>query len=673
MIAYLNGRLSIGTRLALIAACFALPIALLIILFVAQVWKDIAFAQKERAGGVYLNQIWPAFVATANGGPATALPDHAAQDVAFGAGDVAQAFEGARGSARLDAGVVLIGAVADGSNLTLDPDLDSFYAMDAATVELPKLAAAVFAVARADNAQDQAVALSQMSVFGDAAEGAMGSAIRNDASGRARAALSVRAAALAAQIKTYRDQILASPLGTPSGSARAAKAELLRQIDEIWRSDRDQLDQMLNDRIGGLMRQLATNLTLVAVALAMAGLLIAITARGLTSRLKALLLAMDRLVAKDATVDVPYLTDRNETGRIAATLEAFRRGLLESEQLMAHSLAQETLSLDERKTAEADRTAAADAHSGVVQALGLGLSRLASGELTFRLSQAFPPQYEALRADFNAAMRQLQETMTVIVGRVAGMSDGAGEIAQASNDLSQRTENQAAALEQTAAALDEITATARRAAQDINRANAVVTRARDGANRDGAVVEKAIGAMSAIAESSQKITQIIGVIDEIAFQTNLLALNAGVEAARAGEAGRGFAVVAQEVRALAQRSADAAKEIKALIDASSRQVGEGVGLVGETGAALERIVVEVGEISTLMAEMTQSANEQSSGLSQVNAAINQMDQITQQNAAMVEQSSAACHALTEDASQLAQMVRRFDIGSTGAGGQVRAA
>ena len=295
----------------------------------------------------------------------------------------------------------------------------------------------------------------------------------------------------------------------------------------------------------------------------------------------------------------------------------------------------------------------------VVAALADGLARLAHGDLTARVEQDVAPEYEALKHDFNVAMSQLQNTMGVVVGATSSMRSGADEISRAADDLSHRTERQAASLEETAAALDEITETVRRTAEGATHARGVVETARVNAAQSAEVVRKATAAMGEIEGSSRQIEQIIGVIDEIAFQTNLLALNAGVEAARAGDAGRGFAVVASEVRALAQRSAQAAKEIKALIHASGEQVGHGVSLVAETGKALQVIVSQVAEINGIVSEIASSAQEQATGLHQVNSAVNQMDQVTQQNAAMVEQSTAASHALANEAVELAKLIGQF--------------
>ena len=297
-----------------------------------------------------------------------------------------------------------------------------------------------------------------------------------------------------------------------------------------------------------------------------------------------------------------------------------------------------------------------------VEALGKGLAELAGNNLTHRMEEALDPAYEGLRADFNAAMGRLHELIGGIVANTHAIRSGTGEIAQATDDLSRRTEQQAASLEETAAALDEITATVRRTSEGARQARDVAARTKSDAERSGEVVRQAVAAMSEIEQSSRQVGQIIGVIDEIAFQTNLLALNAGVEAARAGDAGRGFAVVASEVRALAQRSAEAAKEIKGLISASAHQVGSGVKLVGETGDALSRIVAQVAEVSGVVGEIAASAGEQATGLAEVNTAVNQMDQVTQQNAAMVEQSTAASHALARETEELARLTGHFRLG-----------
>jgi len=306
-----------------------------------------------------------------------------------------------------------------------------------------------------------------------------------------------------------------------------------------------------------------------------------------------------------------------------------------------------------------------------VNEIGAALTALSTGDLEQRIDKAFIPELDKLRLDFNRALETLQGTMG-LVGRTAeAIRAGTDEIRSSSDDLSKRTEQQAASLEETAAALDEITATVKRSAENAKEASTAASGTRSDAEQSGAVMREAVEAMGEIEQSSVQITQIIGVIDEIAFQTNLLALNAGVEAARAGEAGRGFAVVAQEVRALAQRSAEAAKEIKTLIASSTAQVGRGVKLVGDTGQALTTIVEKVARIDSLISEIATSAQEQAVGLNEVNAAVNQMDQVTQQNAAMVEEATAAAHSLREETQTLADLIGKFQFGATHAASLVR--
>ena len=318
------------------------------------------------------------------------------------------------------------------------------------------------------------------------------------------------------------------------------------------------------------------------------------------------------------------------------------------------------------EAAEARRIEMEAAQHRVVEGLRVGLERLAEGDLTTRLEEAFGAEYEQLRADFNLAVERLFEAMRGVVENADLIRGEATEISSAADDLSSRTERQAATLEQTAAALDQLTSSVRSAAEGAAHANEIVESARSNAESSGKVVREAVQAMGEIEASSSQISKITGVIDDIAFQTNLLALNAGVEAARAGEAGRGFAVVASEVRALAQRSSEAAREINELISASGGQVKRGVELVGEAGEALAGIVRSVMEISQNVNEIAVSSREQSSGLNEINEAVNQLDQVTQQNAAMFEETTAASHALTREAETLTQTMARFRIGPASA-------
>lgn len=297
--------------------------------------------------------------------------------------------------------------------------------------------------------------------------------------------------------------------------------------------------------------------------------------------------------------------------------------------------------------------------SKVVAAVDEGLSSLAEGDLSARIAEPFAPSYETLRATFNNTMDRLSTLMQSVTASASSVSTGAAEIRAASDDLALRNEQQAASLEETATSMNQVTGIVKDTASSAAEVQHTIASAHAEANDGGAVVKRAIAAMDAIEQSSQEITQIINVIDGIAFQTNLLALNAGVEAARAGDAGKGFAVVANEVRALAQRSADAAKDIKSLITTSSEQVASGVTLVGETGALLEKIVTRVGEVSTLVGVIARTSEEQAVNLEQVNTAVGEMDRMTQQNAAMVEQSTAAARSLAEEATEMTRLVSRF--------------
>lgn len=314
-----------------------------------------------------------------------------------------------------------------------------------------------------------------------------------------------------------------------------------------------------------------------------------------------------------------------------------------------------------QERAAQDREEMQRVQNQVVVQLGIGLNALAEGDLHASIEEPFHPDYEQLRSDFNSTSSRLRGAMREVRANAESIRGEVADISNAAADLSSRTETQAATLEQTAAAIEELTASVQSAAEGATAANNVVRNARDNAEESGLVVTKAVSAMGEISASSTKISKIIGVIDDIAFQTNLLALNAGVEAARAGDAGRGFAVVASEVRALAQRSSEAAKEINGLISESSKHVSHGVDLVGKAGAALQEIVGFVTNISDHVSAIEVSAREQSSGLSEINTSMAQLDQVTQQNAAMFEETTAASQSLNNEADTLLALIKHFRI------------
>lgn len=346
--------------------------------------------------------------------------------------------------------------------------------------------------------------------------------------------------------------------------------------------------------------------------------------------------------------------------------------LAQSDAARGEAMASNRRAEESHNAAEAERRAREQAREeeaatirAVVDQLGQSLNALAAGDLTVTISQAFPGDLDRVRGDFNAAMARLQEAMGHIHDNASTIRNVSGEIRSAADDLSRRTEQQAASVEETAAAVEQVAASVKESASRAVEAGALVSRTRTSAEKSGDVVREAISAMQEIEASSRQISTIIGMIDEIAFQTNLLALNAGVEAARAGEAGKGFAVVAQEVRELAQRSANAAKDITALIETSAGQVKTGSDLVNRTGEALGTIVAEVQEVNANVTAIVEAVKEQSATLQEINQAVNVMDRATQQNAAMVEQSTAASHSLAQEANALGDLLSQFRLKAEG--------
>jgi methyl-accepting chemotaxis protein len=443
----------------------------------------------------------------------------------------------------------------------------------------------------------------------------------------------------------------------------------------------------------------STTAMIVAAASALAFILIGaaistiVARKGIVLPIRSLTQVMSRLAQGDlenASIDA---TRKDEIGEMARAVEVFRQNALAMRELKAQEAALHERSSDlQSSIAVVVASAVAGDFSGritkdysnedlnrfarsvnelvgsvdtAVAEVRRVIAALADADLTQTMNGQFQGAFAELQANVNATMVTLRATMNNVRGAASTINDNSAELSSAANDLSKRTEQQAAALEETAAALDEITATVRASSSRANEARDMVHETRQSAAKSGDIVRSAVDAMGRIEESSNKISQIISVIDEIAFQTNLLALNAGVEAARAGEAGRGFAVVAQEVRELAQRSANAAKEIKTLITASASEVDGGVSLVRSTGDALLEIENLVNRVNGHVESIATASREQSTALAEINSSVNQMDQMTQQNAAMVEETTAASSTLAQESFQLQTMLQNFKLDGPG--------
>ncbi|MBG0810700.1 HAMP domain-containing protein [Methylosinus sp. H3A] len=472
---------------------------------------------------------------------------------------------------------------------------------------------------------------------------------------------------------------------------------LLRGADEEIRAIADEMRaiyraaEVENQHVGEELRRqtestIWTMLAVGAIAIFLGGAAsVYISSRKIGAPITRLTGQMGDIAKGELSAAVEGVERGDEVGAMARALDTFKRNALELRAVEARAAEEQRRSDEAEARRKAEQAVIEKERETALQAIGEGLEKLASKNLAYRLADDMPATYRRLQSDFNSAMGQLESALGVVAAGAEAIQSGSSQISVAADDLARRTEQQAAGLEETAAALEEITTTVKKSADGAVHASHIVGSTKTEAEKSGAIVRRAVDAMGRIEKSSQEIGQIIGVIDEIAFQTNLLALNAGVEAARAGEAGKGFAVVASEVRALAQRSAEAAKEIKGLISTSTIEVEQGVDLVGATGKALATIVTQVAEIDKVVADIAAGAREQATGLAEINTAVNLMDQNTQKNAAMVEQTTAASHSLRKETEALTRSVMSFRLGdkpvhaprpalkrvSAGGGGAVR--
>ncbi|NBB51145.1 HAMP domain-containing protein [Rhizobium sp. CRIBSB] len=413
-----------------------------------------------------------------------------------------------------------------------------------------------------------------------------------------------------------------------------------------------------------ILKTVAVSVGILILALLAAYVVI----RNITKPLKAIHDALEAVADENVSISIPHTDMRNEVGLMAAATKSLQDKVRERHAMAARQEEQQRELDGERQQNVEMQASEARQQAHVVSTIGQSLEQLAHGDLTVRCAD-LGPKYAGLRDNFNDALARLEEAMARVNLKGNDIAVSKEEIRRASGELATRTERQAANLEETSAALDELTVAVRQTADGAREAANRVGTVSGEARQSDEIVTKAINAMSGIEQSSAEITKIIGVIDEIAFQTNLLALNAGVEAARAGESGKGFAVVAQEVRELAQRSAAAAKEIKDQIARSSSQVEQGVQLVGQAGEALKRISDQIASANDIVSKISHSAQEQDTTLRSISASMNQLDQATQQNAAMAEETTASAEVLANDTGDLLNLIRSFKTGQSGGGQQ----
>ncbi len=471
---------------------------------------------------------------------------------------------------------------------------------------------------------------------------------------------------------------------------RTNRTQFQAQIDAIVGADKALLEELRSslDSFRSTMMVLISSVTAVFI-LAGVGAGIYIGTTQLSRPIVSLTDAIKRVAKGDYETPVPFENRRDEIGDMAKAVDVFKNNGLQVQRMNAQESAmraksddlQSSISVVVEAAASGDfskriekqyddvnldrfaaniNTLLTSVNEGVSETRRV-IASLAAGDLDQSMQGEFRGVFAELQANVNSTFERLREVIANIRHNTDGIRGSAEDLSAATNDLSQRTERQAAALEQTSAALEQITVVVRNSTSRTQEVTRIVSAAKDDAAQSAQIVGDAVNAMGRIEQASNEISKIINVIDEIAFQTNLLALNAGVEAARAGEAGKGFAVVAQEVRELAQRSANAAKDIKTLINKSGEEVGGGVALVQKTGKALSAIESQILAINEHIHSIASSANEQSTGLQEVNVAVNQMDQVTQQNAAMVEETSASTHKLFQDAENLARLLEHFKV------------
>ena len=677
------GTIRIAHKLSFSALAFAIPIAFILWSLLSAQNVDIDFASAEVLGARYLGAIAPiqARLAVAavegSGVPREAAASLTALDISLSgldtraqSMDAVEAVRAASAPAAITAARAklrdLITRVGDRSNLILDNVLATYYLTDVVLNRLPdaldRLTDLELAQ-RSGGADVDSRAQFLLSLGGlvgdlDGMDGSLASAEQAAGGEHIKTTLGTEYQALRKGLTATVEDLKADRARVDSGHRQ------LMEVSRFSQSAATELTWLLEARVAQLhaAQRQVLGVTAALFVAATVGMLWTVR-RGVIRPLARMTGAMAGLADGHLDAEVPGRGRKDEIGEMAQAVEVFKQNALR-----ARALEHEQSHAREQRAAEdagirerAEHAASTEASTLVVGSIGAGLERLAERDLTYRVTTALPTDYEPLRGNLNSATETMHAAIGEIICSTQSIRISAGEVSQAADDLSRRTEQQAASLEEAAAALDQITATVKQTAGNATAARDAIVTATKNAEHAGAVVTDAVAAMGEIERSSQQIGQIIGVIDEIAFQTSLLALNAGVEAARAGDAGRGFAVVASEVRGLAQRSAEAAKEIKVLVSTSSKHITSGVKLVHETGTELHRIVEQVAGVVDTITQIAAASHEQAGGLAEVNIAVNEMDKVTQQNAAMVEQSTAASRALLGETEKLTRLSGRFQL------------
>jgi methyl-accepting chemotaxis protein len=696
-------RFAIRHRLTAVVFCSLLPIALLGYLFFAQSDKEIDFSSKEAEGSTYIQALMPELVALAQQDTTgAALPANAALDAAMAGYDgsmntsaYAGAYRQLRSELKSDvypaaarqAAATLVTKIGDGSNLILDPDLDSYYVMDLLVLKLPgainaapllvtQLRAAKFTPALSN---DELVALvANLGAFRanvNAAADSLAAADAGNADGSVKRNLTKPLQAYLLAADAFGDALEKSSAALGDDATRAAldlepvvAAHLAFQKAALsfWQVIGTDMDRLLKIRLTGFDSKLWSMLSvagvLVLLVLALSWLLARSIVKGI-SRLEADICS----VADGEHEAIADTAGKDEISAIARAVAHLRDRTVErlgqADELK--SAAQQRADAaradaeQERRRSDSERLALAHAQQRAVEALGASLERLAQGDLSVRIDTPFEGDLDALRLALNSTVERLGGTMAQLRDTSRSLKTATSELLAGANDLSDRTTKQAAALEETSATIEQLAGTVAANAERATQASSSAVEVTKAAESGGTVMHRANDAMVRITASSDKISNVIGVIDDIAFQTNLLALNASVEAARAGEAGKGFAVVAIEVRRLAQSAAEASKEIKVLIERSAGEVQDGTALVAEAASRLEAMVEVARSNNALLESIARDNTDQSFSIKELHVAIRQMDEMTQHNAALVEQTNAAIEQTEEQASELDRVVAGF--------------